>query len=199
MGVLPGGTGITIRHITQNNTPYSNRSTAHKTTQTIKDTLYTMNATQIQLQEIKLRLQLNKFILIKISILWRNRPMQELIKFRNLKERYCATVAERFRVLPPLPPFRVLLGYAVITWSPNSNEGRRDLSDVTRTNTQRCVLRMSDSSVNERETEASAGQLQGRASSVNKRISDAARSAQVRLQGITRGRINTLHSVLQRD
>jgi hypothetical protein len=37
-----------------NNTPHSN--TAHKTTQTIKDTLHTMNAMQIQL---------NKLILIK--------------------------------------------------------------------------------------------------------------------------------------
>jgi hypothetical protein len=26
-------------------------------------------------------------------ILWRNRPMRELIKIRNLKERDCATVA----------------------------------------------------------------------------------------------------------
>jgi hypothetical protein len=46
-----------------NNTPHSN--TAHKTTQTIKGTLNTMNAMQIQLQ-----LQLNKLILIKISILY---------------------------------------------------------------------------------------------------------------------------------
>jgi ferritin-like protein len=44
-GVLPGESGTTIRHnikiahITQNNTPRSNK-TAHKTTQTIKDTLH---------------------------------------------------------------------------------------------------------------------------------------------------------------
>jgi hypothetical protein len=46
MGFLPGGSGITIRHntqithITQKKTPHSNRNTAHKTTQTIKDTMY---------------------------------------------------------------------------------------------------------------------------------------------------------------
>jgi hypothetical protein len=34
---------------------------------------------------------------------WRNRPMRELLKFRNLKGRDFATVAERCRVLPPLP------------------------------------------------------------------------------------------------
>jgi hypothetical protein len=78
---------------------------------------------------------------------WRNRPMRELIKIRNLMECDCATVAEDCRILPPLPSLRVLLGYAVITWSRNSKEGQRDLSDVTCNNTQRCVLRMSDSSV----------------------------------------------------
>jgi hypothetical protein len=36
-------------------------------------------------------------------ILWHNRPMREVMKFRNLKERDCATVAERRRILPPLP------------------------------------------------------------------------------------------------
>jgi hypothetical protein len=66
-------------------------------------------------------------------ILWRNRPMREVITFRNFKERDCATVAERYRVLPPLPftrfpSLRVLLGYAVITWLRNSKEGRRNLS-----------------------------------------------------------------------
>jgi hypothetical protein len=79
--------------------------------------------------------------------MWRNRPMREVMKFRNLKERDCATVADRCRILPPLPSFGMLLGYAVITWSHNSKEGQRDLTDVTRNNTQRCVLRMSDSSV----------------------------------------------------
>jgi hypothetical protein len=77
--------------------------------------------------------------------------MQELIKIRNLKERDCATVAERCRILPPLPSFRVLLGYVVITWSCNSKEGWCDLSNVTRNNTQHCVLRMSDSNVNKRD------------------------------------------------
>jgi hypothetical protein len=47
--------------------------------------------------------------------------MREVITFRNFKERDCVTVAERYRVLPPLhfPRFaslRVLLGYMVITW-----------------------------------------------------------------------------------
>jgi hypothetical protein len=37
------------------------------------------------------------------NILWCNRPMRELMKFRNLKERDCATIAEHCRVLPPLP------------------------------------------------------------------------------------------------
>jgi hypothetical protein len=41
-------------------THHTETNTAHKTTQTIKDTLHTMNAMQIQLQ-----LQLNKLILIK--------------------------------------------------------------------------------------------------------------------------------------
>jgi hypothetical protein len=43
----------------------------------------------------------------------RNRPMRELIKFRNLKECDYATVAECCRVLPPLPSLCVLLGYVV--------------------------------------------------------------------------------------
>jgi hypothetical protein len=86
-----------------------------------------------------------------IIIVWRNRPMWEVIKFRNLKERDCATVAEFCRVLPPLHSFRVLLGYAIITWSRNSKEGQSDLSDVTRNNTQRCVLRVSDSRVDRRD------------------------------------------------
>jgi hypothetical protein len=47
--------------------------------------------------------------------------MREVITFRNFKEHDCATVAERYRVLPPLPfpcfaSLRVLLGYAAITW-----------------------------------------------------------------------------------
>jgi hypothetical protein len=65
-GLLPDGSDTTIRHntqithITQNNTLHSNRNIAHKTTQTIKDTLYTMKNIQVQLQ-----LELNKLILIK--------------------------------------------------------------------------------------------------------------------------------------
>jgi hypothetical protein len=56
--------------------------------------------------------------------------MREVITFRNFKERECATVAECYRVLPfpRFASFRVLLGYAVITWLRNSKEGRRDLS-----------------------------------------------------------------------
>jgi hypothetical protein len=82
---------------------------------------------------------------------WCNRPMREVITFRNLKKRDCATVAGRCRVLPPLPSFRMLLGYTVITWSRNSKEGQSDLSDVTRNNTQHCVLHMADSSVDRRD------------------------------------------------
>jgi hypothetical protein len=82
--------------------------------------------------------------------------MRELIKFRNLKKRDCATVVERCRVLPPLPSLlfathRVLLGYGGTTASRNSKEGPRDLSDVTRNTTQRCVLRISDSSACKRD------------------------------------------------
>jgi hypothetical protein len=77
--------------------------------------------------------------------------MREVITFRNFNERDCATVAERCRVLPPLPSFRVLLSYVIITWSRNSKEGQSDLSDVTCNNTQRCVLRVSDSSVDRRD------------------------------------------------
>jgi hypothetical protein len=46
----------------------------------------------------------------------------------------------------PLSSLRVLLGYAVTAQSRSSMEGPRDLSDVTRNSTRRCVLRMSDSS-----------------------------------------------------
>jgi hypothetical protein len=78
--------------------------------------------------------------------------MRQLIKFRNVKERDCATVVERCRVLPPLPsarfaPHRVLLCYSVTTGSHNSKAGPPDLCEVTRDNTQRFVLRISDSSV----------------------------------------------------
>jgi hypothetical protein len=94
-------------------------------------------------------------VLLIIYILWRNRPMRDLIKFRNLKERDCATVAERCKApyLPflPLSSLRVLLGYAVTAGSRNSREGPRDLSDVMPNSTRRCVLRMSDSSVDRRD------------------------------------------------
>jgi hypothetical protein len=87
--------------------------------------------------------------------LWRNRPMWELMKFRNLMERDCATVAERCRVLPPLPsPRFALLCVARLrsnTWWRNSKVGPHNLSDVTRNSTQRCALRMSDSSVYRRD------------------------------------------------
>jgi hypothetical protein len=80
--------------------------------------------------------------------------MREVIEFRNLKERDCATVAERRRVLPlhPSPIFAtVLLGYAVTIGSRNSKEGQSDLSDVKRNYTERCFLRVSDSSVDRRD------------------------------------------------
>jgi hypothetical protein len=67
------------------------------------------------------------------NILWRNRPMREVITFRNFKECDCTTVAERCRVLPPLPSPRfaslhVLLCYVVTIGSRNSKEGRRNIS-----------------------------------------------------------------------
>jgi hypothetical protein len=70
--------------------------------------------------------------LLKLNI-WRNRPMQEVITFRNFKERDCATVAEHYRILPPLPfprfaSLHLFLGYVVITWSRNSKEEPRNLS-----------------------------------------------------------------------
>jgi hypothetical protein len=47
---------------------------------------------------------INRYVKINVTyILWRHRPMRELIKFRNLKEHDCATIAERCCVL--LPPF----------------------------------------------------------------------------------------------
>jgi hypothetical protein len=57
---LPGGSGITVRQHTSHKTHHT-QNTAHKTTQTIKDTLHSMNTMQVQLQ-----LQLYKLILIKI-------------------------------------------------------------------------------------------------------------------------------------
>jgi hypothetical protein len=63
MGVYPVAVVLQQTQHT-NNTPPSNK-TAHKTRQTIKDTLHTMNTVQIQLQ-----LQLYKLILIKMGILY---------------------------------------------------------------------------------------------------------------------------------
>jgi hypothetical protein len=53
--VLPGGSGTTIRHNTQIThitqiTHHTQTNTAHKTTQTIKETLHTMNTMQMHLQ-----------------------------------------------------------------------------------------------------------------------------------------------------
>jgi hypothetical protein len=57
--VLPGGSDTVrhytqITHITQNNTPHSNK-TAHRTTQAIKDTLHKMNTMQIRLYNANMR------------------------------------------------------------------------------------------------------------------------------------------------
>jgi hypothetical protein len=54
--------------------------------------------------------------------------MREVIEFKNLQKRDCATVAERCRVLPPVLSLRVLLGYAVTIGLRSSKEGRRNLS-----------------------------------------------------------------------
>jgi hypothetical protein len=72
IGVLLGGSGTTIRqntqikHITQNNTPRSNK-TGHKTTHIMKDSGQTMNKMQIllKLTQMELQLQSYKLILIK--------------------------------------------------------------------------------------------------------------------------------------
>jgi hypothetical protein len=48
-------------------------------------------------------LMFHAFTFPPFIILWRNRPMREVIKFRNLRERDCTTIAERYRVLPPRP------------------------------------------------------------------------------------------------
>jgi hypothetical protein len=65
-----------------------------------------------------------------LTVLWHNRPMRELIKFRNLKEWDCATVAERCSVLPPLPSSlfapRVARLHGNTGWR-NSKEGPRNL------------------------------------------------------------------------
>jgi hypothetical protein len=76
-----------------------------------------------------------KFIM---NMLWRNRPMWELLKFRNLKERDCATVGERCLAL---------LGCAVTLDGATVRKDHVTSVTVTRNSTRRCVLRMSDSSV----------------------------------------------------
>jgi hypothetical protein len=66
--------------------------------------------------------------------------MRELLKFRNLKKRDCATVVERCRVLPPLPSPLFAPRVAELresAGSRNRKEGPRDLSDVTRNSTRR--------------------------------------------------------------
>jgi hypothetical protein len=90
------------------------------------------------------------------KILWRNRPMREMITFGNLEKCNCTTVAERCRVLPPFPSPRfaslcVLLGYAISIGSRNNKERPRNLSNITHNSTRRCFLRMSDSSIDSRD------------------------------------------------
>jgi hypothetical protein len=68
-----------------------------------------------------------------------NRPMRELLKFRNL-EIDCATVVSDVFPYPRCAPHRALLGYAIKTGSRNSKDGSRDLRDVMCNNTQRCIL-----------------------------------------------------------
>jgi hypothetical protein len=132
-------------------------------------------------------------------IVWHNCPMRELLKFRNFEERDCATIVEHCRVLPPLPsplftPHHVLLGCTVTTGSHNSKEGPRDLRDITRNNTQRFVLRMSDSSiyksdnweVSQCSSVVSTSQFSSTRSEFSEKwISDTARSVQARIQGIS--------------
>jgi hypothetical protein len=82
---------------------------------------------------------------VNLNVLKRNRPMREVMKFRTLKERDCATVAERYRILRPLPfprfaSLRVLLGNAMSIGSRNGKEGRRDLSRHATIAAARCFL-----------------------------------------------------------
>jgi hypothetical protein len=88
---------------------------------------------------------------LKEGAVWRNRPMRDLVKFRNLKEREGVTVVSDVFSYPRFASHRTLLGYAVNTGLGNSKGGPRDLRDVTRNSTQRYVLRMSDSSVYKRD------------------------------------------------
>jgi hypothetical protein len=52
----------------------------------------------------------------------------------------CAKVVSDVFPYPRCAPHHALIGYAVNTGPRNSKEGSRDLRDVTRNNTQRCVL-----------------------------------------------------------
>jgi hypothetical protein len=70
MGFYPVAVYYNKSQHTNNNTSHkithhTQTNTAHKTTQTIKDTLHTMNALQIQLQ-LQLNIKLN-YILIKLT------------------------------------------------------------------------------------------------------------------------------------
>jgi hypothetical protein len=77
--------------------------------------------------------------------------MWELLKFRNLKKRDCATVVSDVFPYPHFAPHHTLLGYAVTTGLHNLKEGLCDLRDIMHNSTQRCVLRMTDSSVYKRD------------------------------------------------
>jgi hypothetical protein len=97
----------TVTHITQNNTPHSN--TAHKTTQTIKDTLHKMNTmqswcklriccTHVSVRKYTLRTVLNErrrrkyFVLrgmkytdnLEYMYTWRDNKVRELIAVKVL-------------------------------------------------------------------------------------------------------------------
>jgi hypothetical protein len=80
-----------------------------------------------------------------LFILWHICPMREMLK-EPQGTRLCNSSGVLPRhALPPLPsprftPHRALLGYAVNTGLCNSKEGSRDLHDVTRNSTQRCIL-----------------------------------------------------------
>jgi hypothetical protein len=112
-------------------------------------------------------------------------PTRELLKFRNLKTRDCEIVVSDVLPYPRFAPHRTLLGllgYAVNIGLRNSKEELRDLRDVTRNNTQRCVLRTSDSSVYRRDwRQCSAVRVSIKLEEkCSQWLSDAARSTQAR-------------------
>jgi hypothetical protein len=94
-------------------------------------------------------------------LLWRNRPMREVMNFRTLKERDCATVTVRYRVLPPFPSLCLLLGYAVTVMKDDETSVSRhttiaaarrfSVRSALTNSTQCCVLRVLDSSVDRRD------------------------------------------------